>query len=236
MYGRLESQGGTAMTSLLARAALILAGLALLPSCTWSGGDIGDPVERKLHWFSFVGGDDIRTTCAAGTPDRFRLVYNADYNEQLRIYEVDSLRRLLTIRVVNQGAMGKLSGDDLLAPWRATEAKVQLDQDGYDRLIQGFAQGGMFAPPPVGLELPSRSFFWTAAMCRDGRFGLTAWKYPSVSFAAMGFDVQLFALDTTGIEINPARELPVDPVWNDKASRLEVPNFSLKVTADGLLQ
>lgn len=224
------------MSSLFVRVAAAVAGLVALSSCTWRGGDIADPVERKLHWFSFVGGDDIRATCAAGTPDRFRLVYNADYDQQLRVYEVDALRRLLAVRVVDQSSAGKLSGDDLLAPWRATEAKVQLDQDGYDQLVAAFAQGGMFAPPPVGLELPSRSYYWTAAMCRDGRFAFTAWKYPSAAFAAMGFDARLFALDTTGVAVNAAQEVPVDPVWNERARQLHTPVFSLKVTADGLLK
>lgn len=223
------------MNPLLVRVAAAFTALAALASCTWTGGDIGDPLERKTHWFSFVEGDDIRATCAAGTPDRFRLVYNAVYDEQLRIYELDALRRLLVIRVVDQGNASRLNLSDPLAPWRAVEAKVQLDQDGYDQLVRAFAQGGMFAPPPVGLELPSRSFHWVASMCRDGRYGLTAWKYPSAAFAALGFDARLFALDTSGVAVNPARELSFDPLWEAKAKRLETPVFSLRVTANGLL-
>lgn len=224
------------MKPLFLRLAAAFAGLAALSACTWNGGDIGDPLQRKVHWFSFVGGDDIRASCAAGTPDRFRLVYNAVYDEQLRIYEVDSLRRVLTVHAINPGSAARLSTDDLLGPWRSVEAKVQLDQPGYDALVQSFAQGGMFAPPPVGLELPSRSFHWVAATCRDGKFGLTAWKYPSVAFAAMGFDAKLFALDSTGVAVNPPREVGYDPIWEDKAKRLEVPVFSFHVTADGLLK
>ena len=222
------------MTPLFARLSALLVGVAALASCTWTGGDIGNPLERKAHWFSFVSGDDIRATCDATSPDRFRLVYNGVYDEQLRIYELDALRRVLAIRVVNQGSAGRLSGADPLAPWRAVEAKVQLDQPGYDRLVAAFATGGMFAPPPVGLELPSRSYYWTAATCHQGRYGFTAWKYPSPAFAAMGFDTQLFALDSTGIPVNHAKEVPFDPLWESKANRLEVTVFSLRVTADGV--
>lgn len=223
------------MTSLLARVSALLAVVAGLASCTWSGGDIGDPLERKAHWFSFIEGEDIRASCAAGTPDRFRLVYNGVYDQQLRIYEVDALRRLLTIRVVSPGSAARLSSDDLLAPWRAVEATVQLDQAGYDRLVDSFARGGMFAPPPVGLELPSRSYYWTAALCKDGRYGFTAWKYPSATFAAMGFDADLFALDTTGIAVNQPKEVPYDVLWEDKAKRGEVTRFSFRVTDNGIL-
>lgn len=223
------------MTSLLSRLSALLVAATALASCTWTGGDIGDPLERKAHWFSFVEGSDIRSTCEPGTPDRFRLVYNAVYDDQLRIYELDSLRRLLVVRAVNQGSTARLSADDLLAPYRAVRAEAQLDQAGYDRLVESFAKGGMFAPPPVGLELPSHSYYWTAAMCRNGRYGFTAWKYPSAAFAAMGFDAQLFALDTTGVPVNQAKEIPYDPVWETKARQKEVPVFSLRVTANGIL-
>lgn len=223
------------MTSSFLRLTFALAAVAALASCTWTGGDIGDPLERKSHWFSFVEGEDIRTSCAVGTPDRVRLVFNAVYDEQLRIYELDALRRVLTVRVVDQGNAGRLSLQDPLAPWRAIEAKTQLDSAQYDNLQAAFTRGGVYAPPPVGLELPSHSYYWTAATCRDGHYGFTAWKYPSPAFDAMGFDTALFALDTTGVPVNQARPRDYDPIWESKARRLEIPVFSLHVTASGLL-
>jgi hypothetical protein len=210
--------------------------LSAMTACSYRGGDIGDPLVRKSQWFSFVDGEDIRASCAAGTPDRFRLVYNAVYDEQLRIYEVDSLRRLLVIRIVGRGEAARLSFQDPAAPWRAHEEKVQLDQTTYDRLVASFAQGGMFSPPPVGLDLPSRSYHWVAALCRNGAYGLTAWKYPSPAFDAMGFDRNLFALDPSGVPVREAGPVPFDPQWEDKARRLEVPAFSFKVTERGLLR
>lgn len=214
----------------------IMAALLALTSCSYGGADIGDPLVRKTQWFSFVDGEDIRATCDAGTPDRFRLVYNAVYDEQIRIYELDSLRRLLVIRVIDQGNAARLSTGDPLGPWRAHEEKVQLDQPTYDRLVDSFRQGGMFLTPAAGLELPSRSYYWTAAMCRDGAYGLTAWKYPSAAFDAMGFDQNLFALDPSPIPPRQAAPIPFDPQWEDKAKRLEVPVFSFKVTKRGLLR
>ncbi|HTH15538.1 MAG TPA: hypothetical protein VL974_02705 [Magnetospirillum sp.] len=224
------------MTGLLSRLSAVALVVASLISCTWRGGDIGDPLERKTHWFSFVEGEDIRSTCDTSVPDRYRLVFNAVYDEQLRIYELDSLRKLLVIRVVNQGSAARLTSEDLLAPWRAVEAKVQLDDASYAKLVAAFTEGGMFAPPPVGMDLPSHSYFWTAAFCKNGSYGLTAWKYPSPAFAAMGFDSQLFALDTTGIPVNEARPRNVDPVWESKARLLQVPVFQLTVGKHGLVR
>jgi len=223
------------MQPLLSRISAVFLAVSAVASCTYQGEDIGDPLNRKVHWYSFVEGEDIRATCTQGTPDRYRLVYNGIYDEQLRIYELDAVRRILIIRVVQQGKAAELSSGDLLAPWRAKEAKVQLDQPTYDRLVTSFGQSGMFAPPPVGLELPSRAYWWSAAMCKDGRYGLTAWKHPSTGFEGLSFAGNLFQLDPTGVPVNQAKEVPFDPLWEAKAKRLEVPVFSLRVTADGLL-
>lgn len=223
------------MKAVLLRISAVFLALSAVASCTYQGGDIGDPLIRKTQWFSFVEGEDIRATCAAGTPDRARLVYNGIYDEQLRIYEVDALRRILSIRVTRPGNAARLSTDDPAGPWRALEEKVQLDQPTYDRLATSFAQGGVYAPPPVGLDLPSRSYFWTAATCKDGKYGFTAWKYPSPEFDRMGFDKNLFALDPTGVPVNHPKPIQFDPQWEDKARRLEVPVFSLRVAANGLV-
>ncbi|MBC7952474.1 MAG: hypothetical protein H7Z12_11735 [Rhodospirillaceae bacterium] len=223
------------MKAVLLRISAMFLAVSAVASCTYQGGDIGDPLIRKAQWFSFVEGEDIRATCAAGTPDRARLVYNGIYDEQLRIYEVDAVRRLLTIRVIQPGNAARLSGDDLTAPWRALEEKVQLDQPSYDRLVESFAQGGVYAPPPVGLELPSRSYFWTAATCKNGQYGFTAWKYPSAEFDRLGFDKNLLALDPTGVPVNQPKPAQFDPQWEDKAKRLETPVFSLRVAAHGLV-
>lgn len=224
------------MKAILSRISAVALIISAVASCAYQGGDIGDPLTRKTQWFSFVEGEDIRATCATGTPDRYRLVYNGIYDDQLRIYEVNALQRILRIRVTQPGNAARLSTEDLLGPWRAVEQKVQLDQPAYDRLVASFGESSMFAPPPVGLDLPSRSFFWTAAMCKDGRYGFTAWKYPSPAFAALTFDKQLFALDTTGVPVNAAGEVPFDPLWESKARRLEVTVFSLKVAPHGIVR
>lgn len=210
--------------------------IATVSACAYRGGDIGDPITRKFHWFSFIEGEDIRATCQTGTPDRFRLVYNGIYDEQLRIYELDALRGLLLVRVVQQGSAARLSSDDPLAPWRAVEEKVQLDEAAYAGLVDSFAAAGMFQPPPVGLELPSRSYYWTAALCKDGRYGFTAWKHPSAAFDALAFARNLFALDPTGIAVNEAKPIPFDPQWEDSARRLQVTTFTLKVGQAGLVR
>ncbi|MDA0240525.1 MAG: hypothetical protein O3A84_10935, partial [Proteobacteria bacterium] len=70
---------------------LILGGL--LSACTYQGATVegfgtDHPITRKFSWFSYVGGEDIRTACVTGAPDRYRFVYNAVYNEQVRSYDL----------------------------------------------------------------------------------------------------------------------------------------------------
>lgn len=222
------------MLNLISRMITAMAATTMLAACAYQGGDIGDPLTRKFHWFSFVEGEDIRAACAPGTPDRYRLVYNGIYLEQLRIYETDAIRRILVARVVPQGNAGALSASDLAGPWRAQESREPLAGGEYDALVESFARSGMFAPPPVGLELPSRSYYWTAAYCRDGAFGFTAWKHPSPRFDQLTFPQMLLAKDKTGVAMNQARPVPVDPQYEDAARKLQVPAFTLKVGKTGL--
>lgn len=217
------------------RMTAIVFAIAGVAGCAYQGGDIGDPVTRKFHWFSYVEGEDIKSTCQPGTPDRTRLVYNGIYEEQLRMYELDGLRRLLTVRVVDQGNGARFSAEDLSGPWRAEEKTVPLDEPTYGRLVAAFTASAMFAPPPVGLDLPSHSYYWTAATCKDGRYGFTAWKYPSPAFDAIAFAQPLFALDPTGVPVNAAKPLRVDPQWQDMAKRHEVTTFTLTVGKAGLV-
>ena len=64
----------------------LIAGAALA-ACSYSGLP-GDPVLRRLSYFSFLAADDIREACAQGGAERYRFVYNADYSLQVRLYEI----------------------------------------------------------------------------------------------------------------------------------------------------
>lgn len=224
------------MMKTLSRFTAAILALSALAACAYRGGDIGDPVVRKFHWFSFVEGEDIRASCRQGTPDRYRVVYNGIYHEQLRIYELDSLRRILIVNVTGDADASTIDPEDPAGPWRAHEARIPLDDQSYRRLTGDFAAAGMFGPPATGLALPARSYFWTAAFCRDGRYGFTAWKHPSPAFDALAFDDILFTLDTTGVPVRPAGPVPFDPQWEDRARHNEVADFTLKVGTNGLVK
>jgi hypothetical protein len=211
-----------------------LALAAALSGCAYSGGDIGNPLYRKAQWFSFVEGSDIAASCAADSPERFRLVYNARWDQQVRFYEWDSSARTLKISSVRPGNVASIELDDPLSPWRTDMASVPLDQAALDGLAAALDRSGAFGPPAVGLQLPSHSYYWTAATCRQGRYAFTAWAYPSASFDAALFPAALAALDPGRDKIIPPGPIPVDPFREYDRNRGAVFEFTLKVGASGL--
>ncbi len=218
------------------RTAILLAGLSLASGCAYVDGDIGNPIHRKFHWQSFVAGDDIAASCSSGNPDRVRLVYNAIWDKQVRIYEIDSIKRSLRVRVFGQGNLTDVKLTDPIAPWRADETKAQLDEAGYEQLAATLAESGAFGPPAVGLELPSHSYYWTAATCRQGKFTFTGWAYPSAAFDASRIPAALFALDPGRDGVVAPGPIPYDVMWEYRRKQGQVTDFTFKVGANGMVR
>ncbi len=190
----------------LARPVAVLALLLFVVACSYAPGDVANPLTRKFTWVSFLAGDDLRPGCVAGAPDRFRLVYNGNWREQVRIYEIGFTGpRRLDERVIGSGQLKSLSLADPLQPWRGATATVDLTQDQYQRLVDSIAQSGAFASPASAVTLRSTDFYWVAASCHAGAFHLTAWLYPGAPFDRLAFPRQLAALDVTEAPFNPPR-------------------------------
>ena len=200
----------------------------------YEGGGVGSPLARKTEWFSFVGGDDIRASCAPNSPDRYRLVYNGFWREQVRIYELGmTAPRQLDQRVIGPADMTYVTTGDLLQPWRGVVAATALSGEQYDRLVAAFAESGVFGPPAVGLQMPSDSFYWTAAACAQGRFTFTAWLYPSDAFEKITFQKPLLELDGTTVAFNAPHPFDVMDISNQHRDMRQ--RWYLKVGPTGLV-
>lgn len=210
--------------------ALVSVGTALLASCA-STGDIDNPFSRKFGWFSYINGDDLRATCRAGGPDRYRAVYNANYLEQVRVYELrpDAGGAVLSQRVIANPE--RIEFDSPGRTWRGDVAETVLSPQQAEGIVAAFADSGLGEPPPVGLQLPADTFFWIVAACRDGRFVFDAWLWPQARFAAATFPEALRAVDATGIAFNPPRRVEYLGQYDEEKDR----RFILKVGADGLV-
>ena len=229
----------------------VLAAALLLAGCAYQG-DIDNPANIKATWYSYLNGDDIRAACTENSGRRYRLVYNADYNEQIRSYELvgagdggseDGGAGRLTARV--QGPSGlrlsQFSFSDPLGWARWTKSVTALSAGQLAGLDAALEKSGAFDPAPLGLRLFSKETYWVSSLCRDGVFTFNAWRFPSDRYEALSFDELLFSLDETGVAVRA----PV-AVSSTAAAKANVPRvrhasdetgsfFTLTVGKNGLV-
>ena len=175
-------------------------------------GDISNPIARKLNWFHYVAGESLRDNCRPGALDQYRLVYNADWNEQVRAYDLrasalnDGTAILFTQIFGGYGSnVSSFTLNDPFAPARGSSGQVRLTPDQYRGIVQALDASGFGQPAPKGLRLDSYDYYWVVSGCVNGQFHFNAWRSPSPGFAALQFPPLLFAADGTGIPPNPPR-------------------------------
>ncbi|MGF1612209.1 MAG: hypothetical protein ACFCUQ_22640 [Kiloniellales bacterium] len=241
ILGRIFALLGPAGRSLVA-ILLLGAGAACTPGDRGGPGyepSIDNPLAIKLTWFRYVGGEDIRRSCQAGSADFYRFVYNGHYNEQIRSYEVAPIGEgasgggaAVTTRVLTGAGIAaqvNLRFDDVLASWRWTRSDDRMTPGEFARFSAAMAESGVFAPPPVGKRLHSNAFYWVASGCRGGTFFLNAWVFPSERYASLTFPNQLLLFDGTGIALNPPR-----PRDLDESIRAKSINRNLRLAGAGV--
>jgi len=205
---------------------------------------IDQPLTRSVNWFAFVGGDDIREACSPGGRNRIRLVYNALWEEQVRIYEMfpqpDGTAGLAIRVLANQGTVTNVvisNLNDITAPWAPQRADRILTVAETRDLMGSLEASAAFGPPPDGLRLPDNDFWWTVASCRNGAWGFQAYHYPTDHFVNAKFVAKLFALDGVKVPINRPRDLEPAELRRDflaPASRGRADRWMLVVGKDGL--
>lgn len=208
-----------------------------------SVGDIGNPVARKLTWFSYLNGDDLRTRCGPGAPARFRFVYNGIYIEQVRTYDIEtgpvgSDNHVLRYRVIGPTDIGTLfvtEPRDVFAPGRGKTGQVRLADSDMDALDAALAAGGFFDPAPKGLALASEDFYWLASACVGGRFVFNAYRWPAPRYETARFPDLLLAWDRSGVPLNPPRRTSVEELvfGGPKDVSDEALSFNLEVGENG---
>ena len=215
--------------------ALVLAGCV-------SEGETDSPLTGRFTWVSYVSGDDIRRDCEAGSPERYRFVFNARFDEQRRTYEILGVSTgggLLTARARGRATISEIRSTDFLAPWRWQTAEALLSAQDMDQLRGALAEAGLPGRPEVGLQLNSKAFYWAVVGCVDGNFVFGGWQHPSDTFDALRFPEMLFARDQTGMAVNEPRRLTpielgrVSQQGNRRRSG-DLPRFLITVREDGL--
>lgn len=223
------------------KASIAGAVLLTLGACAAVEGIVNNPIERKFSWFSFLEGGDFKQSCDARSAGHYRMVYNAVYEEQVRIYELDAASETLDVRVILPANLSNLDvrqASDLLNPWRGTVASTRLSSADVNGFINDLGSFGVFGEPNVGAELSSKGFFWTIAACHEGQYHFTGFQWPDQSWDQATFADRLFALDETGIAVNAPRWTSVKRTFTyqrDKTGQT-INEYHTKVGPDGLVR
>jgi hypothetical protein len=212
-----------------------------LGACAYHG-NFDDPVQRRVQWFSFLGGDDIKATCqpgASGSTDRYRFVYNGRYGEQVRAYELvgdGGGGAYLTARATGKYAnLAEVNLEDPLGPLRWKESRATLNGATFSLFKQALAADGFLQPPKTeGQRFSSNSFYWLVSGCHEGQFHFGAWKYPSEDFQKLQFPKLLLVRDQTGMAFNPPRDAPTEIMGQPSSSEGANAPFNITIRADGV--
>jgi hypothetical protein len=193
----------------------VLVAVSLVSGC-YAGGQANqdNPAARKLTWFSYVKGEDLKAGCTTGAPDRYRFVYNAVYVEQVRTYDVEPSpiagQTRITARVTDKANLANLEIDprdlDLFGPWRPAKAVIDLPNSDADMLKRAVLSDGLMTKAAPKRAVTSIEFYWAASACIDGQFHLNAWVWPGEDFDRASFPKLLLGWDMTGVAVNPPRK------------------------------
>jgi hypothetical protein len=157
-----------------------------------------------------AGADDIKTACTTGGRDHYRLIFVADFDRQVRNYDLpvgpDGGGELL--QMIDRGVVVDPQTEtlgDVLGPRVVRRGVSAAQVAALDRQLEedGLVPAGPDWRPPVGRRLVATQWFWLVAACRDGRFSLAGIADPEGDFdppgVALGVDQAMRALDTTGV-------------------------------------
>ena len=184
-------------------AAMVMAGCTFVQPAT-------NLVSQRLTWDSYLNGDDIRSICTAGAPEWYRLVYNADFANQARAYDVvqrpDGGATLF--QLVDRGlVIDSVRPEEIFNLGAPRRSQAVLSPPEFDNLVALMAASGVFDPPPVGLRLRAERYYWLITGCHQGAYFLTAFQRPSARFNGLQFVDFIRTRDRTGVPFpNPVRD------------------------------
>ena len=191
--------------------------LLALGACEYTG-PAEDPVTRSLSWFDYIASDNLRDACAPGASTRLRFVYNGNYDQQIRSFDVFALPggrgAAISAWVRGEADLTKaVEAQHILAPWEGKRVESVLDPQAMSDLLRALDADDFRTFKPAGLRLPSTEYYWIVTGCLEGRFHANAWLYPSDRFRALRFPAVLMANDGTGVALG--KPVPADQRYDD---------------------
>lgn len=193
---------------------------ALTPS-TRQAPDRDVPGEAGPNgWVAYLDGSSLRKDCAGAEADMYRFVYNADFDHQVRTYELsiphnEQRPALLMARVISQGGRGHADDTGIFSYKSSIWAQRTLSRSQLEPILRSLAASQIGSPAKASVTLPSDTFYWVVSACVRGHFGLSAWSDVSQG-ANPPFAQELFSLDETAVPIRtPAAKRELPAFWSD---------------------
>jgi hypothetical protein len=142
---------------------------------------------QPLTWMAYLNGDDLRANCVKGAADHYRLVFNADYNQHIRTYDIASEPNFAGARIEARVIPATdLTRVDLQAPLNADHTQVsemRLTARQFALFALRLYENGAFEPMRPELRLQSNGVRWLISGCRGGNWFFNAYPFPADSFA-----------------------------------------------------
>ncbi|MBC8792201.1 MAG: hypothetical protein C6Y20_11390 [Tagaea sp. CACIAM 22H2] len=180
-----------------------LLGIALALAACADTSRVHTPVVGGLSYFNYLAGNDIKAACTADAPARYRFVYNAVFDEQVRSYDLQQTADGAKLSVNVGNSEIRVFEFPLSWPIRPEAVKRQaeatLSRADYLALIRQVEADGFGAAAPEGMRLQSYDFYWAVSACAGGKFHFNAWVNQTPGFAALRFPQLLYSHDTTSI-------------------------------------
>lgn len=209
--------------------ALVVAGIGL-GGCL-AEGPSDNPIFRSAQWRSYVAASDLRRACDPGAPETLRFVFNGDYKEETRSYDIKQSPTGATMEARRRGSTNLLNMDllDPLSLWRGEKREVALDVAAYRDIKAALLTSG-FRDVPTDLRLKSDAFYWVVSGCLAGDFRTNVWVWPSDRWERITFDQPLTARDG----FDRALREPRPPAERFADQRREDPPFEFRFRAGAL--
>ena len=178
---------------------ILAAGLPVLLASCQSTGDISDPISRRSAWFDFISGGDIRAACQAGSQPAYRAVYNANREEQVRIYDLTETADggVLRVRALTGKVRmdGRSLNEDFFRSFQPEDVSTQLTPQNVALIREAMQADGVFDTPPEEQTLLSEWHFWVLSGCLNGQFWFDVRVDPTPPLESLKFPEALRAVD-----------------------------------------
>lgn len=190
-----------------------------------ANGPSDNPFARSAQWRSYVAATDLRWACAPGSPETLRFVYNGDYKEETRSYDIRREGAGAIMEARRRGSTNLLDMDllDPLGLWRGQKREVSLDLAAHEQIKAALTASG-FRDAPEDARLRSDSFYWVVSACLGGEFRTNVWAWPSDRYERIRFAQALTSRDG----FDSALKDPRPPFERFADSRREDPPFEIR--------